>query len=320
VVVGAARGVVHDPDHRPVAGAVVAIRAASSELATIFKTDENGSFEATGLPVGAYHVSVESNGFAPTEQEVVVSSLSAPGATLSNSFGMITDFVPGAWMTHDQLHVRGGHQVSWAIDGVPIPNTNIASNVGPQIDPKDIDYVEAERGGYSAAYGDRTYGVFDVVPRTGFEFDNEGEVYTTYGTFGQINDQINFGSHTQKFAYFASVNGNRGSYGLETPGPDVLQPVPLRHLAAARRLPDSQRPRCGPGGDPRRGVRTRCGGRFLLAAHISTGAAADGFAVLPFQPGELRWRRERFSAQHDAASPFAVRRGAGGAQPSDGPA
>jgi hypothetical protein len=27
-----------------------------------------------------------------------------PGADLSNSFNMITDFVPGAWMTHDQLH------------------------------------------------------------------------------------------------------------------------------------------------------------------------------------------------------------------------
>src|SRR5664280_3451239 len=124
--------------------------------------------------------------------------------------------------THDQLHVRGGHQVTWAIDGVPIPNTNIASNVGPQIDPKDIDYLEAIRGGYSSAYGDRTYGVFNVVPRTGFERNNEAEVVATYGAFGQTNDQLNFGSHTEKFSYFASINGNRSDYGLETAGPDVL--------------------------------------------------------------------------------------------------
>ena len=77
---------------------------------------------------------------------------------------MITNYVPGAYMTHDQLHVRGGHQVSWLIDGVPIPNTNIASNLGPQIDPKDIDTVEAQRGSYSADFGDRTYGVFNVAP------------------------------------------------------------------------------------------------------------------------------------------------------------
>ncbi len=58
-----------------------------------------------------------------------------PGADRTNSLAMITDFVPGAYVVHDQLHIRGGHQVTWAIDGVPIPNTNIASNVGPQFDP-----------------------------------------------------------------------------------------------------------------------------------------------------------------------------------------
>ena len=145
-----------------------------------------------------------------------------PGADLTNSMTAITNFVPGSWMTHDQLHVRGGHQVSWAIDGVPIPNTNIASNIGPQIDPKDIDYVEAQRGGYASAFGDRTYGVFNVVPRTGFERNSEGELFTTFGTFHQTNDQINYGSHTERFAYFASVDGNRSDYGLETPGPAVL--------------------------------------------------------------------------------------------------
>jgi outer membrane receptor for ferrienterochelin and colicin len=145
-----------------------------------------------------------------------------PGADLSNSLAAITDYVPGAWVTHDQLHVRGGHQVTWAIDGVPIPNTNIASNVGPQIDPKDVDYLEAQRGGYSAQYGDRSYGVFNVIPRTGFERSNQAELFTTFGTFHQTNDQMNFGSHTDRFAYFGSVNGNRSDYGLQTPGPDVL--------------------------------------------------------------------------------------------------
>jgi len=125
-------------------------------------------------------------------------------------------------MTHDQLHIRGGHQATWAIDGVPVPNTNIASNVGPQIDPKDIDYLEVDRGGYSAAYGDRTYGLFNVVPRTGFERNSEGEFVASFGTFHQTSDQVNFGGHSQKFAYFASFNGSRSDYGLETPGPDVL--------------------------------------------------------------------------------------------------
>jgi outer membrane receptor protein involved in Fe transport len=145
----------------------------------------------------------------------------SPGATLTNSLNLITNFVPGAYVTHDQLHIRGGHQVTWAVDGVPIPNTNIASNVGPQIDPKDIDTLEVQRGGYSSEYGDRTYGVFDVIPRTGFERDRELELNGTYGSFQQTNEQVNFGDHTDRFAYFGSLNGNRSNYGLETPGPQI---------------------------------------------------------------------------------------------------
>jgi outer membrane cobalamin receptor len=142
---------------------------------------------------------------------------STPGADRTNSLSMITDYVPGAYYTHDQLHIRGGHQVSWLLDGVPIPNTNIASNLGPQIDPKDIDYLEIQRGAYAAAYGDRTYGVFNVVPRSGFERNNEAELVTSFGNWYQTNDQLNLGGHTQKFAYYVSLTGNRSNLGLQTP-------------------------------------------------------------------------------------------------------
>jgi hypothetical protein len=242
------------------------IQSSTSDYSQTISSGAEGSFETATLPAGAYRVTVTKEGFAPTAQDVVVVSGSAPtlhfqlslgtaqqtvtvaetaltaapdlttpttvvsrreiemtpGAGLSNSLNMITDYVPGAWIAHDQLHIRGGHQVTWAIDGVPIPNTNIASNVGPQIDPKDIDYLELQRGGYAADQGDRTYGVFNVMPRTGFEGNNEGELYATYGAFHQTNEQVSFGSHTGKFAYFASVNANRSDYGLETPGPEVL--------------------------------------------------------------------------------------------------
>ena len=140
-----------------------------------------------------------------------------PGADRTNSMAMITDYTPGAYVTHDMLHMRGGHQVDWLIDGVPIPNTNIATNLGPQIDPKDIDYLEIQRGSYEAEYGDRTYGVFNIVPRTGFERDNEAELVASFGNWYQTNDQFNFGGHTDRFAYYGSVNGNRSDYGLQPP-------------------------------------------------------------------------------------------------------
>ena len=145
-----------------------------------------------------------------------------PGADQSNSLRMITSFVPGAYLTHDLLHIRGGHQVSWLIDGVPVPNTSIASNVGVQFDPKDIDYLEVQRGSYSAEYGDRTYGVFNVVPRTGFERNNEAELAVTYGSFHQTNDHFTIGSHTERLAYYVGLNGNRSDLGLATPTSAVI--------------------------------------------------------------------------------------------------
>jgi len=265
-VFGSVRGIIHDPQHRPVQGAMVMLRAKSSDWAKTTNSDANGQFEFNAVPIGEYSVSVASPGFVQTAQDIVVVSgaepvahfqlqvagknenitVSAapeaaptdtvtpttllsrldvqrtPGADRSNSLAMITDYVPGAYVTHDQLHIRGGHQVSWLVDGVPVPNTNIASNLGPQFDPKDFDYLEADRGSYSAGLGDRTYGVFNIAPRTGFERNNQAELVTSFGNFYQTNDQFSFGSHTQRFAYYASVNGNRSDLGLQ---PAVAQVV-----------------------------------------------------------------------------------------------
>ena len=140
-----------------------------------------------------------------------------PGADRTNSMAMITDYTPGAYMTHDMLHMRGGHQVSWLIDGVEIPNTNIASNLAAQIDPRDIDYLEVQRGSYTADVGDRTYGVFNVVPRTGFERDRQAELALSAGNFLQTDDQLSLGDHSERSAYYVSLNANRSDYGLAPP-------------------------------------------------------------------------------------------------------
>jgi hypothetical protein len=145
-----------------------------------------------------------------------------PGADLTNSMAMITDYVPGAYMSHDMLHMRGGHELSWLIDGVAVPNTNIASNVGPQIDPRDIDSLEVERGSYSADLGDRTYGMFNVLTRSGFERSREGELVLTAGNFYQTNDQLSLGDHSEKFAWYTSLSGNRSNLGLQSA---ISQPV-----------------------------------------------------------------------------------------------
>ncbi len=146
----------------------------------------------------------------------------APGADLTNSMAMITDFVPGATMVHDMLHVRGGHQVNWFLDGIPVVNTNIAANVAPLINPKSVEELEAQRGGYSSEYGDRTYGFFNVVTPSGFDRNNDVEFVASYGNFHTTDDQISFGGHTERLAYFASLDGNRSDLGLMNPTASVI--------------------------------------------------------------------------------------------------
>jgi hypothetical protein len=258
-VFGTVHGVVHDSQHRPIAGAAVTLKAADSDFVLHAKTDADGQFELPQSPIGVYRLIVVAAGFASATETLIVASGTnpvvhiplvvsggtqtvevrgtmraadtvtpttlitrqtieeTPGADRTIGTEMITDFVPGAYMTHDMLHMRGGHQTSWLIDGVAIPNTKIASNVGPQIDPKDIDSMETQRGSYDAGMGDRTYGMFNVLPRNGFERNREGELLLSAGDLYASEAQVSLGDHSEKTAWYASATGSRSNYGLATP-------------------------------------------------------------------------------------------------------
>ncbi len=260
-VFGGVTGIVHDPQHRPLAGSTVTLQAAGSAFEQSAQTDADGSFRFPAVPLGDYILAAAHPGFGTLRQsltvranttpilhfELPVAAVTAsatvtgqpaelnpdsatpttllrtndidetPGADQTQSLAMITDYVPGAYITHDMLHMRGGHQVAWLIDGVEIPNTNIASNLGPQIDPRDIDYLETDRGSYSADLGDRTYGIFDVAPQNGFNRSRDAELTLSAGSFLQTDDHLSFGSHTGRFAYYASLEANRSDYGLAPP-------------------------------------------------------------------------------------------------------
>ena len=263
---GTLKGVVHDPQHRPIPGAQVSVRGRDSTETRTVLAGANGEFQLDGLPEGSYRITVSAPGLQAMEQQADVTAGTAPvlhfqlelapvnssvevsgaasrlnpqtstvqtmvspqeiaqtaGADQTNSLAMITDFTPGAYMVHDMLHMRGGHQVNWFLDGIPVVNTNIAANVAPLINPKNVEELEIERGGFSSEYGDRTYGFFNVVTPSGFDRNNEAEVIASAGNFYSTDDQINFGGHTQRFAYYASVDGSRSELGLAPPVSQVI--------------------------------------------------------------------------------------------------
>ena len=260
------RGIVHDPQHRPVQGAQITVRNSASGQSLTAQSDTDGAFQVPIPADGNYVVTAAAPGFAPAGQETQATGGTTPiihlelrlakvseavtvteapdrlnaqsattqtlvaqqeiaqtaGADQTNSLAMITNFTPGAYMVHDMLHMRGGHQVNWLIDGIPVVNTNIAANVAPLINPKDVADLEIERGGYSSEYGDRTYGFFNVVTPSGFDMNNQAELILAAGNFYSTDDQFRLGGHTQRFAWFGSVDANRSELGLDTPISQVV--------------------------------------------------------------------------------------------------
>ena len=377
-------GVVHDSQHRPIAGAEVTLKAADSEFVLHAKSSADGAFELPQAPIGVYRLTVAAPGFetvteelsvasgtnpvlhiplavgAATQSVVVHGAMSSadtvtpttlvtramidetPGASRTLGMEMITDFVPGAYMTHDMLHMRGGHQTSWLIDGVAIPNTKIASNVGPQIDPKDIDSLETQRGSYGADVGDRTYGVFDVLPRNGFERNREGELVVSGGNLDSGEVQLSLGDHTGKTAWYGSLTGSRSNYGLATPVAEIDHDATnsqsgfvslIRNQTAKDQLrlnaqyrqdyfqvpfdPNPNDYETTSGYYSSYGLRDAQSERdsFVIGSWVHTispKALIFGCAVLPLQRGELRLECKRHASCHDVAPEIELRGRPGG--------
>ena len=333
-VFGSVRGVVHDPDHRPVHGAQVVLKSASSDYSQTLRTDPDGSFEAAAVPVGAYHrhryarwiraFGAGGGRSPPAALRCCTSSLRSDlrseEVTVSESALAVN---PGAddadhhrQPQRNRDHARRGpeqqpehdHRLrSRRVDDAR-PASRARRPSGDLGDRRRSHPEHQHREQRRAADRSRRISTTwkrsaaAIPPRTatgptacstsfrgpGFERNNEGELFTTFGTFHQTNDQVNFGSHTEKFAYFASVNGNRSDYGLETPGPDVLHDRvwglggmgtliynrdannQFRFVTsrAARRLSDPQRSGCPGGRHPRRGARARRLGQLFLGAHV----------------------------------------------------
>src|ERR1700681_1013177 len=77
-IFGAARGVVHDPQHRPIQSATVTLVAKSSDWSKTTSTDANGEFSFNAVPLGGYSITVSTPSFAQSTQNLVVNSGTEP--------------------------------------------------------------------------------------------------------------------------------------------------------------------------------------------------------------------------------------------------
>ena len=266
-VFGTVRGVVHDPDHRPVPGAQVVVKSSTSDYSQKLTTDADGSFEATALPVGAYLVTVHQGRIRACRAADRGRLWQRSGAALpardrdqeraSHRIGSRAGREPGTDDAHHHHQPqRNRNDARRRFEQQPDRHHRLRSrSMGDarpasraRRTPGDLGHRRRSHPEYQHRQqhrpADRSRRISTtwkrsaaaIPPRTATaptasstssrepasNATTKRELFTTFGTFHQTNDQMNFGSHTEKFAYFGSVNGNRSDYGLETPGPDVL--------------------------------------------------------------------------------------------------
>ncbi len=77
-IFGSVQGVVHDPQHRPIQGAHVTLKAQTSDWTQSQESTDNGAFEFRSVPIGTYTVTVSSAGFVQMQQDVIVQSDTSP--------------------------------------------------------------------------------------------------------------------------------------------------------------------------------------------------------------------------------------------------
>src|ERR1700758_4916106 len=76
-VFGTVRGIIHDAQHSPIAGAEVMLRAMNSEYTQSAETNNDGDFHFDAVPLGEYTLNVSKAGFAAQEGRITVLSGSA---------------------------------------------------------------------------------------------------------------------------------------------------------------------------------------------------------------------------------------------------
>ena len=120
-VVAAVRGVIHDPQHRPVSGAMVMIKAKSSDWGASTNSDANGNFVFNAVPLGEYVVSVSGLGFEQRQMDVIATSGSQP----------VLHFALNVAGTKETVNVSGAPPVVDTQPSAISDNTKRLSITGP---------------------------------------------------------------------------------------------------------------------------------------------------------------------------------------------
>ncbi len=133
--------------------------------------------------------------------DVVLNATDLARAPSSNSFPETLIQLPGtARGANGVVHMNGDHGVvDYIVDGVPLPQA-LNREIGSEIDPNDISFLDVIEGAYPAQYGLRFGSVLNITTRAG----------TGPAGFNGSLDYGSYGTVDQALGYHAPLAGGGG--------------------------------------------------------------------------------------------------------------
>ena len=131
---------------------------------------------------------------------------------------------PGAILSHDNfIHVRGNEMsLHEFINGVSFLD-NSHQHFIPGLSPEIFETASVVTGGFSAEYGNRFGGVFDVTTRTGAQVGGHGELSAEAGSLMNGGFTGDYGGTYKKLGYYVFGNFTTTDRFLNTPQPEPLR-------------------------------------------------------------------------------------------------
>jgi hypothetical protein len=242
---------------RPAAGAIVTAEGNNAVARSV--TDAQGRFAFASLGFGSYTVTASRDGLRAVVHvdlanggatiELVLSQLQTIGnvsvvrsppvrgsgadvtlnstaltrSPASDSFPETLIQLPGAARgANGVVHMNGDHGVvDYNIDGVSLPQA-LNREIGSEIDPNDISFLDAIEGAYPAQYGLRFGSVLNITTRAGAGpagFD--GDIH--FGSYNDIDQTLGYHAPLANGGGFDVAVRNRQSTRALDP-PDANSP------------------------------------------------------------------------------------------------
>ena len=247
------RGTVTGVDGKPAAKATVSATGANTVFHTT--TDAAGAFRFGAVPIGSYDLDVIGEGtsafvrvdvgtagatisvqlkavktigrtsidYAPpvvgSGTDLTLNTEQLGHSPAAGSLPALLIQLPGAARgANGAVHINGDHgDVNYIVDGVQIPQ-ELNRNIGTEIDPNDISFVNILEGAYPAQYGERFASVIDVTTRNGAGpagFSASGDL----GSFFSLDGDVAYHTPIGKGNLIVAVRGESSDRGLDPPNP-----------------------------------------------------------------------------------------------------